>query len=125
MAPESFALSVVLWLAIGQCIPILVTGGLWAVWGTSPGKRALHLRIVDADTGEPMTVKQAGLRTLGYLLSFATCGAGCWFRADSRRRPLCRSLTTVCAASSLGEGYFVKPETAATRNEPSTQPASL
>jgi hypothetical protein len=23
-----------------------------------------------------MTVRQAGLRTLGYLLSFATCGAG-------------------------------------------------
>ncbi len=89
MAPESFALSIVLWLAIGQCIPIFVTGVLWAVWGTSPGKQALHLRIVDADTGEPMTVRQAGLRTLGYLLSFATCGAGfLWVLFNQRKQAL-------------------------------------
>jgi uncharacterized RDD family membrane protein YckC len=68
---------------------LLVTGVLWAVWGTSPGKRALHLRIVDADTGEPMTVRQAGLRTLGYLLSFATCGAGfLWVLFNQRKQAL-------------------------------------
>ena len=89
MAPDSFSLSIVLWLAIGKCIPILVTGVLWAVWGTSPGKQALHLRIVDADTGEPMTVRQAGLRTLGYLLSFATCGAGfLWVLFNQRKQAL-------------------------------------
>jgi uncharacterized RDD family membrane protein YckC len=89
MAPESFASTILLWLAIGQCIPILATGVLWAVWGTSPGKRALHLRIVDADTGEPMTVKQAALRTLGYLLSFATCGAGfLWVLFNPRKQAL-------------------------------------
>jgi uncharacterized RDD family membrane protein YckC len=76
MAPETIVSNIVLWLAVGQCIPILVTGVLWAAWGTSPGKRALDLRIVDADTGKRMTGMQAGLRTLGYLLSFATCGAG-------------------------------------------------
>ncbi|WP_346771502.1 RDD family protein [Caballeronia mineralivorans] len=89
MAPESFVLSVVLWLAIGQCIPILVNGVLWAVWGTSPGKRALHLKIFDADTGEPRTVRQAGLRTLGYLLSVATCGAGfLWVLFNQRKQAL-------------------------------------
>ena len=89
MAPESFAATILLWLAIGQCIPILATGVLWAVWGTSPGKRALHLRIVDADTGEPMTVRQAGLRTLGYLLSFAICGAGfLWVLFNQRKQAL-------------------------------------
>nr|WP_243658217.1 RDD family protein [Paraburkholderia sp. BL9I2N2] len=51
-----------------------MTGILWAVWGTSPGKRVLRLRIVDADTGLPMTVRQAFLRTAGYMLTFATCG---------------------------------------------------
>jgi uncharacterized RDD family membrane protein YckC len=61
--PEVFASSIILWLMVGQCIPILVTGVMWAVWGTSPGKRALHLRIVDANTGQPMTVKQVFLRT--------------------------------------------------------------
>ena len=56
--PEVFASSVILWLMVGQCIPILVTGVMWAAWGTSPEKRALHLRIVDANTGQPMTVRQ-------------------------------------------------------------------
>jgi uncharacterized RDD family membrane protein YckC len=89
MAPEVFAPSIVLWLAIGQCIPILATGVLWAVWGTSPGKRALHLRIVDTDTGEPMTMRQAGVRTLGYMLSFATCGAGfVWVLFNQRKQAL-------------------------------------
>lgn len=89
MAPESFATSVVLWLAIAQCVPVLITGILWAAWGTSPGKRALHLQIVDADTGRPMTPRQAGLRTLGYLLTFATCGAGfLWVLFNQRRQTL-------------------------------------
>jgi uncharacterized RDD family membrane protein YckC len=89
LAPESFAATILFWLAIGQCIPILATGVLWAIWGTSPGKRALHLRIVDADTGEPMSVRQAGLRTLGYLLSFATCGAGfLWVLFNQQKQAL-------------------------------------
>jgi uncharacterized RDD family membrane protein YckC len=75
-APESFVTTVLLWTMIAQCIPILITGVLWVVWGTSPGKRALHLRIVDADSGQAMSAKQAALRTLGYLICFATCGAG-------------------------------------------------
>ena len=88
-APESFVWSIGLWLAAGQCIPILVTGLLWAAWGTSPGKRALHLRIVDADTGLPMTVRQAGLRALGYVLTFATCGAGFfWVLFNLRKQAL-------------------------------------
>jgi uncharacterized RDD family membrane protein YckC len=106
MAPESFALSIALWLAVGQCIPILVTGVLWAVWGTSPGKRALHLRIVDADSGKPMTVRQAGLRTLGYLLSFATCGAGfLWVLFNPRKQALHdRIANTVVIEDGAHEG---------------------
>jgi uncharacterized RDD family membrane protein YckC len=62
---------------------------MWAVWGTSPGKRATRIRIVDADTGRPMTVKQAMLRTLGYLLTFAICGAGfLWVLFNSRKQAL-------------------------------------
>ena len=89
LAPESYAATILFWLAIGQCLPILLTGVMWAVWGTSPGKRALRLRIVDADTGRAMTVRQAGLRTLGYLLTFATCGAGfLWVLFNDRKQTL-------------------------------------
>ncbi|WP_321575022.1 RDD family protein [Paraburkholderia franconis] len=89
MAPETFVSSIILWLMAGQCIPILVTGVMWAVWGTSPGKRAVRLRIVDADTGQPMTVTQAMLRTLGYLFTFATFGAGfLWVLSNPRKQAL-------------------------------------
>ena len=89
IAPEAFASLLILWLLAGQCIPILITGLMWAVWGTSPGKRALHLRIVDADSGQRMTVKQALLRTLGYLLTFGTFGAGfLWVFFNQRKQAL-------------------------------------
>ncbi|MBN3755304.1 RDD family protein [Paraburkholderia sp. Tr-20389] len=88
-APETFTTSIVLWLLVGQCIPILATGMMWAVWGTSPGKRAVHLRIVDADSGQAITVTQAALRTIGYLLTFATFGAGfLWVLFNPRKQAL-------------------------------------
>ena len=88
-APASIGPSVLLWLMVMQCIPVVVTGVMWAAWGTSPGKRALGLRIVDADTGEPMTARQALLRTLGYLVCFAICGAGfLWMLFNTRKQGL-------------------------------------
>ena len=89
LSPEGLAASAAMWLLLGQCVPILVTGALWAVWGTSPGKRALRLRIVDADTGLTVTARQAALRTIGYLLTFATCGAGfLWVLFSWRKQAL-------------------------------------
>lgn len=88
-APETFGLSIALWLVVGQCIPILVTGIMWAVWGTSPGKRAVRIRIVDADSGQSLTVKQATLRTVGYLLTFGTLGAGfLWVLFNPKKQAL-------------------------------------
>jgi uncharacterized RDD family membrane protein YckC len=71
-----FSWSTLGWITLAQCIPLLLTGVLWTVWGTSPGKRLLGLRIVDADTGYPMSPLQAALRTLGYLICFGTFGLG-------------------------------------------------
>lgn len=81
--------SLLIWALVGQCIPIVVTGVLWAVWGTSPGKRATRIRIVDADTGRRMSVTQATLRTVGYLLTFSICGAGfLWVLFNTRKQAL-------------------------------------
>ncbi|GJH14437.1 RDD family protein [Caballeronia novacaledonica] len=89
LSPDGFALSVMLSLFVGQCIPILITGVLWAVWGTSPGKRAVRLQIVDAESGQPMSTKQAVLRTVGYLLTFAMLGAGfAWVLFNPQRQAL-------------------------------------
>jgi uncharacterized RDD family membrane protein YckC len=84
-----FSASILFWLTVAQCIPVIVTGVMWAAWGTSPGKRALGLRIVDADTLEAMTAWQAVIRTLGYLVCFATCGAGfLWVLFNPRKQGL-------------------------------------
>ncbi|VXC96465.1 RDD family protein (modular protein) [Burkholderia sp. 8Y] len=89
LSPEGLAAFTAMWLLLAQCAPIAMTGVLWAVWGTSPGKRALKLRIVDADTAQPMTARQAALRTFGYFLTFATCGAGfLWVLFTSRNQTL-------------------------------------
>jgi uncharacterized RDD family membrane protein YckC len=88
-APEAFTTSIILWLMVGQLIPILLTGVMWAVWGTSPGKRVVGIRIVDADSGQSLTAKQATLRTIGYLLTFATFGAGfLWVFFNQRKQAL-------------------------------------
>ena len=87
--PEAFTSTIVFWLIVGQCIPILITGIMWATWGTSPGKRAVHIRIVDAESGQPMTVKQAVLRTIGYLLTFGMLGAGfLWIFFNQKKQAL-------------------------------------
>ncbi|SAK75984.1 RDD family protein [Caballeronia hypogeia] len=89
LSPDAFATTLLAWLLLAQCLPILITGVLWAVWGTSPGKRMAGLRIVDADSHQPMTVKQAALRTVGYLLTFAMCGAGfAWVMFNPRKQAL-------------------------------------
>jgi uncharacterized RDD family membrane protein YckC len=71
-----FSATNLLWMTLSQCIPLVVTGVLWAVTGTSPGKMALGLHIVDDRTGFPMSAGQAGLRTIGYIACFMTCGLG-------------------------------------------------
>jgi uncharacterized RDD family membrane protein YckC len=89
VSPDALAVTLLFWLFVGQCIPILITGAMWFVWGTSPGKRVVRIRIVDADSGRPMTRRQAVLRTFGYLLTFATCGAGfLWIMFNPRKQAL-------------------------------------
>jgi uncharacterized RDD family membrane protein YckC len=87
--PDRFASTLVFWLIVLQCVPIVVTGVLWLTWGTSPGKRLLRLRIVDADSLAPMSTRQALLRTFGYLLTFAMCGVGfLWVFFNPKRQAL-------------------------------------
>jgi uncharacterized RDD family membrane protein YckC len=71
-----FSATNLLWMTLSQCLPLVVTGVIWAVTGTSPGKMALGLRIVDERTGFPMSAGQAAVRTIGYIICFLTCGLG-------------------------------------------------
>jgi uncharacterized RDD family membrane protein YckC len=105
LSPDAFAASALLWLMLAQFVPIAVTGLLWVTWCTSPGKRALRLQIVDADSGHPMTVGQAVLRTIGYLLTFATCGAGfLWILFNPRRQALHDRIANTVVVVKMPDG---------------------
>ena len=53
----------------------------------TPGKLLLGCQIVDVDTGERITVKQALIRYLGYFVSILTLGIGfLWVAWDKRKQ---------------------------------------
>ena len=60
----------------------------WTLWGASPGQRILGLRIVDANTGQPIaSVGKAFVRWLGLFISFLVCFIGViWVAFDPRKQ---------------------------------------
>ncbi len=59
----------------------------WVKYAGTPGKRILKLKILDADTGENLTVGKAILRYIGYILSSLALLLGLiWVAFDSRKQ---------------------------------------
>jgi uncharacterized RDD family membrane protein YckC len=67
-------------------LPCAITVFLWVRYGGTPGKYALSARVVDADTGQPLTTGRAVLRYLGYYLSIAPLFLGLVWVAFDRRK---------------------------------------
>lgn len=60
---------------------------LWTYWGASLGQRLLKLRVVDANTMQPIGVGKAILRYIGLVISFLVCFIGViWVAFDSRKQ---------------------------------------
>jgi uncharacterized RDD family membrane protein YckC len=65
----------------------LVTVFLWVKFLGTPGKLLLECQVVDADTFEPMSIRQASLRYLAYLVSFLPfCLGFLWIARDKRKQ---------------------------------------
>jgi uncharacterized RDD family membrane protein YckC len=61
--------------------------GFWTAWAASPGQRILKLRIVDANTQQPITLGKAVLRYIGLVISFFVCFIGViWVAFDARKQ---------------------------------------
>jgi uncharacterized RDD family membrane protein YckC len=68
-------------------IGIAYFAGLWTYWGATVGQRVLKLRVVDANTGQPIGLGKALLRWLGLLVSFLVCFIGViWVAFDARKQ---------------------------------------
>jgi len=68
-------------------IDIAYFAGQWTYFGATLGQRVFKLRVVDANTGQPIGVGKALLRWVGLLVSFLVCFVGViWVAFDARKQ---------------------------------------
>ncbi len=68
-------------------LPIVVIIWLWLRFQATPGKMATKLTIVDARTGGPLSLGQAIIRYVGYIISSLPLGLGyLWIAIDKRKQ---------------------------------------
>jgi uncharacterized RDD family membrane protein YckC len=61
--------------------------GMWSYQGASLGQRIFKLKVVDANTGQPISLGKAALRWVGLLVSFLVCFVGViWVAFDARKQ---------------------------------------
>ncbi len=76
------------WELIFELSVLILTVIFWDKWqGATPGKKFLHVKIVDTHTGKDITNKQALTRSLAYIPSLLLFGIGFLmvaFRKDKR-----------------------------------------
>lgn len=74
-------------LLVNQVLPLVVAVTLWVRYRGTPGKRLLDCQVVDADSGQALSVKQAVLRYFAYLVSMLPlCLGFLWIAWDKRKQ---------------------------------------
>ena len=72
---------------VSNGIALILTIFLWIRYLGTPGKLLFGCQVVDADSGEPMTLKQALIRYLGYFVSIMSLFIGfLWICWDKRKQ---------------------------------------
>jgi uncharacterized RDD family membrane protein YckC len=72
---------------VSYFLPAVATIWFWVRYRSTPGKLALRAYIVDAETGNPITLRQSVIRYLGYFVSLAPLGLGyLWVAFDQRKQ---------------------------------------
>ncbi|WP_180124898.1 RDD family protein [Rhodoferax sp. BLA1] len=72
---------------INLLLPAAAVIAFWVYKSATPGKMALSARIVDADTGAPLTTMQSVIRYVGYFVSMIPLGVGfIWVAFDRRKQ---------------------------------------
>jgi len=74
-------------LGINLVISLAYFTYMWTYQGATLGQRIFKLRVVDANTGQPITLGKAVLRWIGLIISFFVCFIGViWVAFDSRKQ---------------------------------------
>ena len=73
--------------ALNLVIGIAYFSYMWSQQGATLGQRIFKLRVVDANTGQRITIGKALLRWVGLFVSFLVCFVGViWVAFDSRKQ---------------------------------------
>ncbi|BAJ00118.1 RDD family protein [Shewanella violacea] len=74
-------------LFLGYVLPFIATIFFWLKYLGTPGKMITKLKVVDAETGNKLTVIQALGRYFGYFLAALPCFIGLiWIGLDERKQ---------------------------------------
>lgn len=72
---------------LNYVLPIVATIWFWRKYLGTPGKMALKLRVVDAKTGQPLTIPQSIGRYFAYLVSILPLFLGfIWIAVDHKKQ---------------------------------------
>lgn len=76
-----------LMFSMDYLIPALITVWMWQRFFATPGKMLMACQVVDADSGQPLSLRQSVLRYLAYLVSLLPLGLGfLWIAWDKRKQ---------------------------------------
>lgn len=76
-------------LFISYLFPFVLVIVFWRTWRATPGKLLLDCRVVDAVSLQPLSLRQAIIRALGYILSALPLYLGfVWAAIDKRKQTL-------------------------------------
>ena len=72
---------------LNYIFPLVVSVVCWVKWQATPGKMLVSLKVVDARTGNSLSIRQAIGRYLAYFLSLIPLGLGfIWIAFDSKKQ---------------------------------------
>ena len=72
---------------LGVLISIAYFAGLWTYMGATLGQRIFGIRVVDANTGQQLTIGKALVRWVGLFIAFIVCFIGViWVAFDPRKQ---------------------------------------
>ncbi|MDZ7661524.1 RDD family protein [Thiohalophilus sp.] len=76
-------------LLLTYVLPFVAVVVFWRTWRATPGKLLLDCRVVDARTLQPLSLRQAIIRALAYILSALPLYLGfIWAAFDKRKQAL-------------------------------------
>ncbi|MFP3874908.1 MAG: RDD family protein [Thiohalophilus sp.] len=76
-------------LLLTYVLPFVAVVAFWRTWQATPGKLLLDCRVVDARTLQPLSLRQAIIRALAYILSALPLYLGfVWAAFDKRKQAL-------------------------------------